>query len=231
MYVPDSSRAGTKTIPDSLLFTHKNSDFCNISVTECERRSWKWSVIYWIGFVPHFGAVWTDIRAVKEVNSKLKQRQRWPSPATKKSLKNGIRAASNLIALIPFCLIRQVLVNFIAVELKKIVSKFRKRKIKLCSRTRQNVKLGRLSSCSRATTVKKCPKKQDARAKLLFCQSKPIGFLPFLLPSPPLPNIYEWGLGSRSPSPLGQPLRHDVWCVWTTCFSPVLLLFIPTCAG
>ena len=27
-------------------------------------------------------------------------------------------------------------------------------------------------------------KKRDARAKLLFCQSKPIAFLPFLLPSP-----------------------------------------------
>ena len=35
-------------------------------------------------------------------------------------------------------------------------------------------------------------KKHDARAKLLFCQSKPITFLPFSLPSPPsllkLPN-------------------------------------------
>ena len=27
-------------------------------------------------------------------------------------------------------------------------------------------------------------KKRDARAKLLFCQSKPIAFLPFSLPSP-----------------------------------------------
>ena len=27
-------------------------------------------------------------------------------------------------------------------------------------------------------------KKRDARAKLLFCQSKPIAFLPFALPSP-----------------------------------------------
>ena len=27
-------------------------------------------------------------------------------------------------------------------------------------------------------------KKRDARAKLLFCQSNPIVFLPFLLPSP-----------------------------------------------
>ena len=32
--------------------------------------------------------------------------------------------------------------------------------------------------------AKKCTKKRDARAKLLFCQSKPISivFLPFMLP-------------------------------------------------
>ena len=35
-----------------------------------------------------------------------------------------------------------------------------------------------------STTAKKCTKKRDARAKLLFCQSKPIGFIPFSLPSP-----------------------------------------------
>ena len=32
-------------------------------------------------------------------------------------------------------------------------------------------------------TSKKCTKKRNARAKLLFCQSKPIAFLPFSLPS------------------------------------------------
>ena len=30
-----------------------------------------------------------------------------------------------------------------------------------------------------ATTAKKCTKKQDARAKLFYCQSKPIAFLLF----------------------------------------------------
>ena len=66
----------------------------------------------------------------------------------------------------------------------------------LCSRPRQNVKLGTftlLGSCSRAPTKKKCAKKRYVRAKLLFCQSKPeaymllykpIPFLPFLVPSP-----------------------------------------------
>jgi len=33
-------------------------------------------------------------------------------------------------------------------------------------------------------TAKECTKKRDARAKLLFCQSKPIAFLPFSLTSP-----------------------------------------------
>ena len=33
-------------------------------------------------------------------------------------------------------------------------------------------------------TAKKCTKKHDARAELLFCQSKLIAFLPFLLTSP-----------------------------------------------
>ena len=35
----------------------------------------------------------------------------------------------------------------------------------------------------RATTVEKCTKKRDARAKLLFGLSKPIAFLPLSLPS------------------------------------------------
>ena len=49
------------------------------------------------------------------------------------------------------------------------VQKKKKQVVVLCSRPRQNVKL-------------KCTKKRDARAKLLFCQSKPIGCLPFSLP-------------------------------------------------
>ena len=32
--------------------------------------------------------------------------------------------------------------------------------------------------------AKKCTKKRDARAKLLFCKDKPIAFLPFSLLSP-----------------------------------------------
>ena len=47
----------------------------------------------------------------------------------------------------------------------------------------KNVKLG--NSCrSRAATAKKCTKKRDARANLLFCQFKLIAFLSFSLTSP-----------------------------------------------
>ena len=33
-------------------------------------------------------------------------------------------------------------------------------------------------------------------------------------------NIQEWGLGLSSPNPLGQLLRQDVRCMWTTCSVP-----------
>ena len=49
---------------------------------------------------------------------------------------------------------------------------------------------------SRAVTAKKCTKKR-ARAELLFCQTKPIVFLPFSLrlPSSLLPNVGQMFLG------------------------------------
>ena len=47
-------------------------------------------------------------------------------------------------------------------------------------------------------TAKICTKKRDARAKLLFCQSKPIAFLPFSLtssllklPNSGLPKVFS----------------------------------------
>ena len=51
-------------------------------------------------------------------------------------------------------------------------------------------------------TAEKFTKKRDARAKLLFCQFKPIAFLPFSLPSPSsllkLPIAYITGQGPVS---------------------------------
>ena len=41
----------------------------------------------------------------------------------------------------------------------------------LRSRPGQNVKLGTFTGCSRVATAKKCTKKHDARAKILFFQS------------------------------------------------------------
>ena len=77
-------------------------------------------------------------------------------------------------------------------------------------------------------TAKKRTKKRDACAKLLFCQSKPIAFLPFSLPTPSsllkLPNYglcikvgtgqgdgdigtRVWGLGDARRRTWG----HQVW--------------------
>ena len=48
---------------------------------------------------------------------------------------------------------------------------------------------------------KKCTKKRDARAELLFCPSQPIAFLPFSLTSPSsllkLPNVQTIGSLSK----------------------------------
>ena len=41
-------------------------------------------------------------------------------------------------------------------------------------------------------TAEKCTKKRDARAKLLFCLSKPVAFLPFSLPSPSLLKLSSY---------------------------------------
>ena len=74
--------------------------------------------------------------------------------------------------------------NWILKDCIKVQEK-KKKVVVLCSRPRRNMKLLRAASrCSRATTAEKCTKKRDARAKLLFCLSKPIAFLPFPLPAP-----------------------------------------------
>ena len=91
--------------------------------------------------------------------------------ATKTSFKTSIRAASNLIALIPSRLIRQMLANFFEVEFCIKAQEKKKRIVVLCSRPRQHV----LSRCSSATTAKKCTKKPDAGAKL-FANLNLMGF-------------------------------------------------------
>ena len=43
-----------------------------------------------------------------------------------------------------------------------------------------------------AVTAMKCTKERDAPAELLFCQSNPIAFLPFLLTSPSSTQCGDW---------------------------------------
>ena len=66
------------------------------------------------------------------------------------------------------------------VESEGTLPKFRKRKRKFLSRVHLLHKAGTWNedvSCrSRATTAKKCAKKRDTRANLLFCKLTPIGF-------------------------------------------------------
>ena len=71
---------------------------------------------------------------------------------------------------------------FLWIGILKTVSKFRKRKTKLLCYFPNYVKLGIFS---RGVTAKKCTKKRDARAKLLFCQSKPFCFFAVLVDAGP----------------------------------------------
>ena len=98
----------------------------------------------------------------------------------KASLKKWIRAASNFIALIPSRSIRQML-TFFVLELnsKRLYrsSGKKKRKSSSCVHVLHKTWHQVFSRRSRAVTAKKCTKKPDARAELLFCQEwKPIDF-------------------------------------------------------
>ena len=79
-----------------------------------------------------------------------------------------------------------MLAHFSGVEFLKAVSNFRKRKRKSlsCVHVLDKAWNKSFSRCTRAATAKKWTEKRDARAKLLFCQSKPIVFLPFSVTSP-----------------------------------------------
>ena len=82
-----------------------------------------------------------------------------------------------------------------------------------------------VSRCRRARMAKKCTKKRDARAKLLFCQSKPINFLPSSLLK--LPNLSNGKDGKRANK---VPISTKKYCysslkgMWVDCLcqrSPV----------
>ena len=74
-------------------------------------------------------------------------------------------------------------------------------------------------------TAEKCTKKRDARAKLLFCQSKPIALVPFSLPSPSslvkLPNVSDRTLRLNKPTSrlillktCKPPRNTAMYCGW-----------------
>ena len=94
-----------------------------------------------------------------------------------------LQTLSSLFHLVQFVKCLQIFLELIMKDCIEIEEKNEKVS-RLCSRPPQNVKLGTFTWYSRVVTAKKCTRKRDARAKLLFCRSKPTAFLPFSLPSP-----------------------------------------------
>ena len=98
----------------------------------------------------------------------------------KTSLKKWIRTVSNFVDFIPFQLICQILATlFQLLNLKGQDLGLQKGKENFCC-VHLLYKVGawnyEVSCRRRATTARKCTKKREARAKLLFCQFKPIAF-------------------------------------------------------
>ena len=100
--------------------------------------------------------------------------------ATKTPLKKWICTASNFIALIPSRLVRVWSWNLkdcIKVQKKK------KKVVVFCSPSSTKREIRQFHVVVVQRRQRNVQKKHDARAKLLFCLSKPIFFLPFSLPS------------------------------------------------
>ena len=105
---------------------------------------------------------------------------------TKTSLKKSSRAASKLSHLIHLVQFVKCWQFFVELNSKDCFqSKFRKRKRKplSCVHVLHKTWIETYLRHSCAVTAKKCTNNLDARAELLFCQSKPIAFLPFSLTS------------------------------------------------
>ena len=78
---------------------------------------------------------------------------------------------------------QRMLTNVSGVEFQRTVLKFRKskRNSSPCLHVLHKTWNWAVSHRSRAVTAIKCPKKRDARAKLLFCLSKPVFFFVAIL--------------------------------------------------
>ena len=66
-----------------------------------------------------------------------------------------------------------MLAKFLELDYKKLYQSSRKEQESRCLRSLpgQNLKLGTFTGCGSVATAKKCTKKRDARAKMLFFQS------------------------------------------------------------
>ena len=106
--------------------------------------------------------------------------------ATKTLLKRLMLAASNFIALIPSRLIRQMLGEFLWMNSKGLFQSSGKEKENCCfvfpSSTKREIRHFHVVVVQRRQ--RNVQKKVMHVQSLLFCQSKPIAFLPFSLPSP-----------------------------------------------
>ena len=107
--------------------------------------------------------------------------------------------------------------KFPRVEFLETAPKFRKRKknSSSCVFVLHKTSHQEISRPSRAVTEKKCTKKCNARAELLFWLVKRIAFLPFLLPSPSsllkLPHKSNAGISSIINLRGTDSLMFPVW--------------------
>ena len=147
--------------------------------------------------------------------------------ATKTSL-NNLRCPKLYCALrVPSRLIRQMLAIFLELNSKGLHQSSGKEKkvVVFCSRPRQNVRQFHVVVVQQL--AEKCTKKRDARAKLLFCLSKPIAYLLFSLRK--LTKV-------TSLAPLIGNTNARVWArekrqTWRTCFWLQTMADIWNCKG
>ena len=137
---------------------------------------------------------------------------------------------SNTVAFILICWKCLIQANFPRVDLLGTALKFRKKKkhSSLLVYVLRKAWNQAFSRRSRAVTAKKCTKKRDARAELLFCLTNPLLFLPFSLPSPSsllkLPTYPSHKTNDESGSKTVSKKRFSMGCNfdgWRFKFSPV----------
>ena len=115
---------------------------------------------------------------LRDLIAKLKQQRRWR--LRKRHLKSEVALLQTLSRLFHLFYFVKCWQMFLKLTSKGLYQSSGKEKESFCLGLTSSTKRERYG---RAVMAKKCKKIRDARAKL-FCQSKPIAFLPFSLPSP-----------------------------------------------